>query len=154
MKIFKIKLRREKRGKVTYYYYPEKYDANNFTVLAFESIGNGKSVLSRNDGTEYIIAVCSDAKGVDLPKEDFQELSYDEALALGSRWRPQILKIRDTEKVLKVIEKMFKRRAIRVVLRRLGLNEEEINCLDPEHPADGVNKGVSFQEILDRVLRR
>jgi len=149
-KILKVKVKRTSNpGGGTHYDFPEVWDKEKISVLAMESATpeEGQKVLDRGNKDEYFLAVVKRVEDETqfLASPDISELTRDEAIALGSVYRPQRIKTLDQDKV----NQIFAKSAIKE-----ELTQQDIDALNPDHPEKGLNKGQSFTELLDEHLNK
>lgn len=148
-KIVKIKVKREVEGGTTHYVYPPEYDAKKIQVLCYESVGDVDTVVARDsidskNSYEYLIGVVSDKDFVQFSKsKDVEEVDYATACVHGRKWRPQVEKILDNNKVLSILSK---------AARGEVLTQADKDVLDPNKPDRGVNKSKLFDDLLSEHL--
>jgi|LGOV01.1.fsa_nt_gb Lhr-like helicase len=143
-KILLIKAKRSKNpGGGTHYTYPPEYDSTKIQVLCYESLGKNNIVTARDKSTlphEFLIGVVSNKDAPQfLVSSDIQEIQQVEANEKGRKWRPQIEKIIDQEKVMMIFAKHA---------RGEELTQEELDVINPEKPNLGLNKSQLFDDLL------
>ena len=143
---------RAKRSKIsgggTHYEYPPEYDSQKIQVLCYESVGENDKVTLRDKGTkphEFLIGVVSDedAPGF-LKSPDINVIGQASAIEKGRRWRPQVEKILDQNKVLMVLAK---------VARGEVLTKGDKDAINPDNTANGINKSQKFDDLLAEHMR-
>lgn len=142
-KILKVKIKREQSETGTHYVYPLEYDAQKIQVIAYESIGQEDKIKERGNKDEYCIGVVKDEDAANfLKSNDIEELDEPKAIELGSKFKPQITKIHEPNRVLEILSKQA---------RGGELNRKEINELDPEIDKGPIRKSTHFSEVLKRT---
>jgi len=147
-KILLIKAKRSRNpGGGTHYTYPSEYDVQKIQVLCYESVGENEIVTTRDKSPqphEFLIGVVSDEDSNQfLKSSDIREIQQTEANEKGRRWRPQVDKIIDQGKVMMILAKHA---------RGEELTQEEIDVIDPDNPALGLNKSQLFDNLLTEYL--
>ena len=144
MKILKVKVVREViSGGGTHYVYPPEYEAEKIKVLCYESIGDRDGVAARGDKDEYLIGVVEDADVAQFTaSKDIVEVTKSEAVVLGDVWKPRRNKLLNQQVVMEILSKHA---------RGIVLTQEEKDMIDPDNPAEGLNKSPTFEERLTRL---
>ena len=147
MKLIKLKISRDQNAARTHYTYPKEYNATKVRFGPFYESHlpeNVNEIVSRGNADELILFGVSDKDAPSfLANTDAQELSYDDALALGNAWTKQIERITNPNKILALVAKAVRGEA-------LTLNEKA--ALDPNSQEPGINKSKAFKDMLDEFL--
>ena len=147
MKMLKVGVIRSKiSGGGTHYTYPLEYQAQKIQILGYESGDESNDIATRGDKDEYCIGVVKDVDAPQFLKSpDITEITRDDAILLGNKWRKQTETITDQNKVISIIAKK---------MRNEALSQKEIDALDPNKAETGINKSKSFTEMLDGELAK
>ena len=145
MKILQVKaILTPNGGGGIHYNYPKEYDAEKINVLTYEHVGDLAAIQGRGMTYEYLIGVVSDEDAVQFLKSDMvTELTQEDAIEKGRRWRPQVDKIADVTKVLLTLAKSA---------RGDQLTQEDLDALTPDKATAGINKSELFDNLLTRHL--
>lgn len=147
MKLIKLKIKREQTAGRTHYTYPKGYEASKVRFGPFYESSlekNLRKVRDRGNKDEFIIVGMNDRDATSfLACAEATELSYDEALAIGSSWTEQVEITANPLLVLSIVAK---------ATRGEPLSSEERDALDPNSSTPGINKTKSFKEQLDEFL--
>lgn len=145
MRILKVKaILTPNAGGGIHYNYPDEYDAEKISVLTYEHVGDLAAIQGRGMAYEYLIGVVSDEDAVQFLKSDtITELTQEDAIEKGRRWRPQVDKIADVTTVLLTLAKSA---------RGDTLTQEDLDALTPEKATAGINKSELFDDLLARHL--
>lgn len=134
-KILKVKITQSKiEGGGTHISYPPEYDSRLIQQLN----------CGRDNDIPYCIGVVrtSNASGF-LASDDIEEISYNDAVALGEQWRPQITKIVDYQRIVDILAKVSANQL---------LTQEEKDAIDPENEEVGLSRSQSFSELLTHLV--
>lgn len=145
MKILQVKaILTPNAGGGIHYNYPPEYDAEKISVLTYEHVGDLAAIQNRNMAYEYLIGVVSDEDAVQFLKSDMvTELTQEDAIEKGRRWRPQVDHITDVTAVLLTLAKSA---------RGEQLSQNDMDALTPEKATAGINKSELFDDLLARHL--
>lgn len=140
MKVIKAKVYYKKIDNRTTYSggYPKCWQAEKIPLVLYADTG------TESDGRTFqnvLAIVPNDLYEVMIKDNNCFPVSKEEAIAIGNQYRPQVDKVVDMDKVLKILAKSA---------RGEKLSVEETNALDPNHPEIGINKSASFEEICNR----
>ena len=108
-KILLVKIGRDKSGGRTHFTYPTEYDPKKIHVSTYEGFGQaGRDDIAIRGGTfTYLIGITKDDDALKfLESKDITELSYDDAITMGSLWRDQVVKINDEAKIVEIAQKI------------------------------------------------
>jgi hypothetical protein len=146
-KILKVKIKREVKNAARKHYgriYPNEYQRDKITVLAYEFIGDPDAPITRDDGYEYCIGVVSDADAPRfLASDDITEITRQAAETLGAIWRPQTVKITNDDTIISILAK---------VRAEQPLTARELSAIDPDSAEQGISKSRSFSDLLDATI--
>jgi len=139
MKILKVRIKKERGPTHCHFKYPERWDAEKIHVLVYEdhpeSLGKveeGCLCVTDDETAEWL-----------LGQAEVEEVSADEANALGKQWRPSGTTVTDENKVIAIIRKMLSNPGLATALKQV-LKQGEIDSLDEKKTEPGIGKGKEF----------
>ena len=143
-KILRVKAMLTVSGVNTHYNYPPEYDAEKIKVLCYEHVGDKAAIVARGQTFEWLIGVVSDEDAPNFLKSDnITEMTQQQAIVSGRKWRPQVEVITDQGRVLSILAKS---------VRGETLTQEDIDGIDPENVAKGIRKSQLFDDLLQENL--
>ena len=139
MKFLMAKIRKKRMSGHCHFTYPERWDANKISVLAYEDHPD-----NLGDVVEECLCVTDDETAAWLLEQpEVREVSVAEANVFGRQWRPARAMITDETKVVDIIRRLLSKPGARPALRNY-LTQQEIDGLDEDNPEPGIGKGKEF----------
>lgn len=149
-KFLRVKIGRDQSAARTHYTYPPQYDPKKVIMgPVYETFNpaNMAEVVGRGNDHEFCLIAVSDADAPQfLESPDIEEIDRDEMEQEGTKFsRPSIVKVVDSVKIGKILEKLAKdptKAPVEV------LDQNELNAIDPENAELGLQKTKTFSENL------
>lgn len=133
MKIVKVMIKKHRTKLETGFTYPDGWDETKANMLAFEDSD------VQGDVVEGCVALIHDddyaQSLIDNPEVAVEEMSEEDANALGAIWRPQVIKI-DNKKLPEMLVALAKTPEDRLA--------EEADMLNPDNDAEGMRRTLPF----------
>lgn len=133
MKLAKVMIKKHRTEEETSFTYPDGWDEMKANMLAYEDsdvlgdVVEGCIVLIHDDN--YALSL------INNPDVAVEEVSEEDANALGAKWRPRVIKI-DNQKLPEMLVALAKTPTDRSI--------EEADMLNPDNDAEGMRRTPPF----------